>query len=129
DANVFLLTKTKAKAAKTGNAKLVEEVGKNDLTTRSEQEAEEGDITPETEVKLDKGPQTKTLRLVGTISRELWNRLGHKLLPKLGSGNDLNLAIDFSATFKADVAQKMEADLRQALQDLGLQDKVQIEKN
>jgi hypothetical protein len=95
DANVFLLTKAKAKAAKSGTMKTIEEVGKTDLATPPQQKAEEGDITPEIEVQLDIGPQTRTLRLVGTISRELWNRLGHKLLPKLGTGDGLNLAIDF----------------------------------
>jgi hypothetical protein len=57
----------------------------------------------------------------------VWNRLGTKLLPKLRSGDDLKIGIDFSVTFKAEVAQSMEAEMRQALQDLGLQDKVHIE--
>jgi hypothetical protein len=68
------------------------------------------------------------LRLVGTIPTEVWNRLGTRLLTKLRSGDNLKVGLDFSVTFKADVAQSMEADLRQALQDLGLQDRIKIER-
>ena len=50
------------------------------------------------------GASTKTLRLVGTVPPEVWNRLGTKILPKLRSGSDLRIGIDFSVTVKADAA-------------------------
>jgi hypothetical protein len=129
DANAFLLTKPKAKAAKSGIVKPAEEVGKPDITPPPDEKPEEGDITAETEAKLDTSPKSKTFKLSGTVPSELWNRLGTKLLPKLRSGDGLTIGIEFSVTFKAGMAQSMEADLKQALQDLGLQDKVQIEKS
>ncbi len=69
---------------------------------------------------------TTTLRLVGTIPREVWNRLGTKVLPKLQSGSDLQIGVNFSVSVKADLAGAMLSELRQVLDELGLGDKVQI---
>lgn len=74
------------------------------------------------------GAQTRILRLVGTVSPEVWNRIGIKLLPKLRSGSDLKIGVDFSVTIDAAVARNMEAELRQALADLGLSDRLHLEE-
>jgi hypothetical protein len=66
------------------------------------------------------------LRLVGTIPREVWNRLGTRLLPKLQAGSNLQIGVDFSVSMKADLAGSMEAELRQILDDLGLAGKVEV---
>ena len=71
--------------------------------------------------------RTKTLRLVGTIPPELWNRLGTRIIPKLRSGADLTIGVDFSVTIPAESVQNTETDLRQALEDLGLKDNIKIE--
>lgn len=76
----------------------------------------------------DTTPKVRTLRLVGSLPSELWNRLGTKLLPKLRSGDDLKIGIEFTVTVKAEIVQSLEADLRQALEDLGIQDRIKIEK-
>jgi hypothetical protein len=121
DAGVFLLTKAKAKALK-GGMKL--ETG-----VIVEPEPVEG---PE-EIKLEKGEepapgaQTKTLHLVGTVPPEIWNRLGTKIIPKLKSGSDLKIGVDFSVTVNAESARNIESDLRQILEDLGLKGKINIE--
>jgi hypothetical protein len=72
-------------------------------------------------------PQTKTIRLCGTLPPELWNRLGTKILPKLRSGADLSVGVDFSVSVKTDAAQSLEAELRQILDDLGLTGQFRIE--
>lgn len=72
-------------------------------------------------------PQTRTLRLVGTIPPEVWNRLGTRVLPKLRSGDDLRVGIDFSVCLNPALAQSVAAELRQILQDLGLADQLGIE--
>jgi len=64
---------------------------------------------------------------VGTVPPEVWNRLGTKILPKLRSGSDLKVAVDFSVTVNADVARSLTSDLRHMLDDLGLADKVKIQ--
>jgi hypothetical protein len=73
------------------------------------------------------GEQTKSFRLLGTIPPELWNRLGTKVLPKLRSGSDLKVGVEFSVTVNAAGAESLVAELRQILQELGLAETVSIE--
>ena len=72
---------------------------------------------------------TKTLRLVGTIPPEVWNRLGTKILPKLRSGSDLRIGLEFTVTVKADSAGSLAAELQQILQELGLGEAVRVEED
>ena len=58
---------------------------------------------------------------------EAWNRLGTKILPKLRSGDDLSVGVEFSVSVDAAVAQSLQAELRQALAELGLGDQVRVE--
>ncbi|MGH9904141.1 MAG: DUF499 domain-containing protein, partial [Pyrinomonadaceae bacterium] len=71
--------------------------------------------------------QICTLRLTGTIPPELWNRLGTKLIPKLRSGDDLVARVEFSLSVNPQQAQSLEMELRQILEDLGL-NSVRIER-
>jgi len=71
--------------------------------------------------------QTRTIRLVGTVPPEVWNRLGTRILPKLRSGSDLKVGVDFSVTLTADGAQDLVGELQQILQELGLTGTVRIE--
>ena len=83
------------------------------------------------QIELTSGPTPqspkRTLRLVGSIPPELWNRLGTKILPKLRSGDDLRVGIDFSVSLPADAAAAIEPDLRQILDELGLAGRLRIE--
>ena len=83
---------------------------------------------PEKGESAGPGIQTRTLRLVGTVPPEIWNRLGTKIIPKLKSGTDLKIGVDFSVTVNAESARSIESDLRQILEDLGLKGKIQIEQ-
>ena len=123
--NVFLLTKAKAKALKTKSEKPTIPEVKPEIVSQPEvvsTEETEGEKLPDT------SPKSKTLRLAGSVPSELWNRLATKLLPSLRSGDDLKIGIEFTVTVKAEVVQGLEADLRQALEDLGIQDRIKIEK-
>jgi hypothetical protein len=73
------------------------------------------------------GLTTRTLRLVGIVPPEVWNRLGTKILPKLRSGSDLKIGLEFTVTVKADTAAGLATELRQLLQELGLAETVRIE--
>ncbi|MHB1011998.1 MAG: DUF499 domain-containing protein [Desulfobacteria bacterium] len=70
---------------------------------------------------------TKTLRLVGTVPPEVWNRLGTKILPKLRTGSDLRIGLEFTVTVKADTAGGLAAEIQQILQELGLGESVRVE--
>ena len=117
ESGVFLLRKDKAK------------------TLKKEPEIR---IKPEPEPKVESqpelGPEPKpmhevcTLRLTGEIPPEIWNRLGTKILPKLRSGAELHVGLDFRVSLKADLARNIKSELHQILDDLGLTDKVVIEE-
>jgi thiamine monophosphate kinase len=57
----------------------------------------------------------------------VWNRLGTKILPKLRSGSELKIGLDFSVTVLADSADGLATELRQILQELGLGEAVRVE--
>ena len=71
--------------------------------------------------------QRKTLRLAGAVPPEVWNHLGTRILPKLRSGDDLNVKIDCSVSVDAAQANHLATELRQALTDLGLGEQVRVE--
>jgi thiamine monophosphate kinase len=61
------------------------------------------------------------------VPLEVWNRLGTKILPKLRSGSDLKIGLEFSVSVQADAADGLATELRQILQELGLGDAVKVE--
>ncbi len=71
--------------------------------------------------------ETKTLRVYGAIPSEVWNRLGTKVLPKLKSGTELKVGVDFIVKVDDASAAELESDLRQILEDLGLTGSVRTE--
>jgi hypothetical protein len=119
ESGVFLLAKAKAQALKAGVP-----------TPTPGPDPQPGPPVPgpgpESGPAAPPGVQTKTIRLVGAVPAEVWNRLGAKVLPKLRSGSDLRVGVDFSVTVNRDIAGSLTSDLRQILDDLGLADKVQI---
>lgn len=116
EADVFLLRKERAEAFKSGTTETVPgptpAPGPSTVT-----ETEPG---PATGLEPVPGVETRTLRLVGTVPPEVWNRLGTKILPKLRSGADLKVGVDFSVTVNAAVAEGIASELRQIVQELGL---------
>jgi len=121
EAGVFLLTKRKAQAYKGGQkpepeppAPPVEGPGPGPGPTVVEPPApgeERAEIV---------------LRVKGTIPPELWNRLGTKVLPKLRSGKDLCIGIEFRVSLRPDLAETTKAEIEQILADLGLSDTVTV---
>ena len=122
DANVFLVKKEKARALKQGPKP---EPGE------APPKPGPGPLPPP-EPGPEPGPgtavQTRIVRLVGTVPPEVWNRLGTKILPKLRTGSDLKVGIDFSVTVNADVARNLTSELQQILDDLGLAGRARIDE-
>ncbi len=126
ESSVFLLTKAKA-----------EDLKSRPSDPSIPQPEPTPDPDPETGVEPDPGcssdptsdSQKTTIRVAGTVPPEVWNRLGIKLLPKLRSGNDLSVGIEFSVGVDTAFAQNMEAELAQILDDLGLGHQVRVERS
>ncbi|MCZ0954488.1 MAG: DUF499 domain-containing protein [Rhodospirillaceae bacterium] len=120
---VFLLTKAKAEALK---------------ETPAEPDPPQPEPSPPPGPEPGPGPgpdpdptpatSKTTIRLAGTVPPEVWNRLGTKILPKLRTGDDLNVGIDLSVSVSSQFAQSLETDLQQILHDLGLGDRVRVER-
>lgn len=124
EAGVFLLRKAVAEALKSGK-----------LTPPPTEPQPPNNPDPPQPPTPDPGippapiPPTsnRILRLTGAIPPELWNRLGTRILPKLRSGSELRIGLDFSVTVAADSAGNLASELRQILQELGLGDSVNVE--
>ena len=69
---------------------------------------------------------TATLRLAGTVPPEAWNRIGFKILTKMKSGIDLQAGVDLSVTVDRGRAAEMVRELRLAVDDLGLKDRLRV---
>ncbi len=69
----------------------------------------------------------RPLRIHGAIPPELWNRVGTRLLPKLRAGRGLRVHVTFEVTADGPGSSALVGDLRQALDDLQLGDRVRIE--
>jgi hypothetical protein len=119
EATVFLLTKAMARALKT-KPQIVEPPPEDKPPQEKEKQKER---TTE-----ELAPGETTLRLSGTLPPEVWNRLGTKLITKLRSGNDLKIEVGFSVSIDAKLAGNFDAELRQIVEDLGLAEKLRIEK-
>ena len=49
----------------------------------------------------------------------MWNRLGTRVLPKLRTGKDLKIGIEFSITVEAANANDLQVELKQISRTLG----------
>ncbi len=124
---MFLLTKARADALKSGAGATPQESHQTESSVHPVP-APETPKPADATGGLKPVEQTTTLRVYGAIAPEIWNRLGTKLLPKLRSGRDLKVGVEFSVTVDAAVASSLEGDLRQALDDLGISAQVLIER-
>ena len=117
ESGVFLLTKEKAEALR-----VTPEPEPDPLPPPDPHP----DPLPPPPPTVDEGHTT--LRITGTVPTEVWNRLGTKILPKLRHLDDLSVGIEFRASVGAVSVRTLEAELEQALDDLGLSDRVRVER-
>ena len=128
---VFLLTKAKAEELRQRPIEIaptpptVTDDEQNGGTERQGEIETTSEPDPETPIIIQ--PDRKaSLSLAGTLPRESWNRVGTRLLPKLQGSEDITLKIELSASVGVEQAENMATELRQALEDLGLNWQVNI---
>ena len=125
---VFLLTRAKAEELRTTQEGQSQDETESTETTSQEQGSETEKERPSTgPIKQPVPGEKATLRLKGTVSPEVWNRFGTRILPKLRSGDDLSVSVEFSVNVDAELSQGFQLELEQALMDLGLQERVSVE--
>lgn len=128
DAGVFLLKKAIAEAVKTGPEAPTGILGRVKQGQESDRGAE--DIPYQGVDHAAPTPQstaTTTLRLVGTLPPESWNRIGTRIVTKLRTAGGLTVGVDFSVTVNSSSAAALAAELRQLLEELGLGNQLRIE--
>ena len=126
EADVFLLTR--AKAEELTAAQDTREPSQTKSRMPPEPQTGEDDTPRDQETGAERTePEKTTLRLVGDIPPELWNRFGTRVLPKLRTGEDLSVRIDSSVLIAAGSVENLRRELHQALEDLGLAGHIRIE--
>ena len=127
ESDVFLLRKAQAEALKTGPSTLTLGVEAPEPAPGPALVGVAGPGREPVPGPLP-GQQTRTIRLAGDVPPELWNRLGTKIVPKLRStGTDLRIGVDISVAVPAETGPALERELRQLLQELGLDEAVRLE--
>lgn len=128
ESDVFLVKKSKAQELKSGAAPVSKpaEVPSSE-SPEPEQEPQPSGFNATTSGAVPVLP-VRQLRLFGDIPPETWNRLGTKLVPKLRSGTDLKVGVEFRVTVANAAAKALVIELKQILNDLGIADKVRIEE-
>ncbi len=128
ESGVFLLTKAKAEQLRKtpDDTKPAQPDPQPNPSTTTEPDPPPGPGETQVGLPIQTG-QRATLRIKGTVPPEVWNRLGTRFLPKLRSGDDLIVGVEFSVSVDAGLSQGFQLELRQALTDLGLQEQVSVE--
>jgi hypothetical protein len=67
------------------------------------------------------------LRISGEIPPEIWQRLGHTLVPKLKASQNFRLGLDISVVVETAQAATLRREITQILEDLKLGGRVKIE--
>ena len=132
DSETFLITRDRAEAAIAPKDEEKESGGTPAGGTSTAPPEPAGDPEPSepgaTGQKLLGFAEKKKLRLRGSIPFENWNTFGVRILPKLQAGEGLNLAIDLTVEVDSTRAESFEADVKQALADLRLDQEVRLEE-
>ncbi|MFX0194679.1 MAG: DUF499 domain-containing protein [Candidatus Hodarchaeota archaeon] len=121
ESGVFLLTKEKSQAYKEGQKPKPGKPGP--AVEKPGPELGPSVVEPP---KSEEQKEEVVLHIKGTIPPELWNRLGTKVLPKLRSGKDLGIGIEFRVSLSPEVADTIKVEIRQILQDLGVDDNIEV---
>lgn len=123
EAGVFLALREKAEALKTGIVPEAHPVVEVEMQPDLPATLADAEVVARPTLEV-----MKTLRLIGDLPPEVWNRLGTKLIPKLKSVGDLHVGVEFEVRASAAAAKTLVADLRQVLHELGLAARIRIEE-
>lgn len=123
---VFLILKSKVKSLQAKIDK-PETSSSGIIDTPISSEPEIVPESTETETETDVKDLARSYKIKGFIPPEIWNRLGSKIIPKLRTGSDLKMGIEFSVMIASDNSSSFEADIKQIINDLNLNDVIKIE--
>jgi hypothetical protein len=73
-------------------------------------------------------PSERNIQITGKIPPDSWNRIGTKIIPKIRSGNNLQINVAISFSVDNNLAQSIESELDQTIDDLELSDDLKVVK-
>lgn len=126
DSGVFLLTKQRAQSLKSTMPLTAESIQLQSASNPAPVSASTAPTTAALSGQKGVLGKSSTLKLSGTIPPDIWNRLGTKLLPKLRSGENLRIGLDFTVELESQLLQNIESDLLRLIDELGLTGQVRI---
>ncbi len=121
--SVFLLTRTRSEELRTFASG---EPASPHIDVDVQHPLRHPDSQLENESLPPSGVVSIPLRIFGRVPPELWNRLGTKLIPRLRVGDKLTMRVDMTVEVAQPMADSLQADIRQVLKDLNLEDQVAI---
>lgn len=128
EAGVLLLKKERAAKALKSAAKGTEEMPKPDSESPTPKPTGGADESQPDDRQGDvPAPTAVPVCVSGTLPSEVWNRFGQRVIPKLRAGEGVTIEVRLSATFDGRAAADTRSELRQSLDDLGLEDAFKIE--
>ncbi len=120
DSGVFLLLKSKATALKSDRAPdRPDEAPKIEVPPAR-------NSAPHPLAGPDPEPGRKTLRIIGEIPSEVWNKVGTKILPRLRSGVDLKIGVELSSSVDARHAAALREEISRAIEELNLSGRLKM---
>ena len=126
--DVFLIVRAKAQELTAAEA----EDERADQREKDDDAGDDEGLTirdAEGEGEGEEGPAQATIRVAGSVPPEVWNRLGTRLLPKLRSGDRLDTRVDFLMDVKADRAGSLVAEIEQIVDDLGIGERLRVQRD
>jgi hypothetical protein len=132
ESGVFLLLKARAERLKQPPPASPEIVPPpaDDLEEPKESRLSQPSLPPESQSATHSvGASVSNLRLTGTIPPEVWNRIGTRLIPKLRTGTELSVHVEFQVEVKSDLARGLETDLRLILEELELAERLRLKRD
>lgn len=133
EADVYLLTKDRAETLRAAAKPAAALTGQTGLWGKEESVAEQDTRqvvqAPEGSTSPAPPEPNRTVRVTGVLPAESWNRVGTKLIPKLRSGAEVSVKVEFSARFSGRDASRVADELRQILKDLGMGGSLWVEES
>ena len=129
DEAVFLVKKEKAEALRAPRDDVTPPAPKPGPAPQPDPQPEPPSGGAPDKPPSEDGRSTANVQIKGSVPSESWNRLGTKVIPKLRSGTNLKIEIQCSVQVSASAAANLESEIKQALNDLGLQDALQVQRS
>ena len=123
--SVFLLTRARSEELRLFDS---DEPAVPPIAADAEEPVQDPDSQQEQKSKAPSDAASTQLRISGTIPPESWNRIGTKLIPKLRVGVELTMNVDLTVEVAHPMAESLQMDIQQVLNDLNLDDQVTIQR-